>query len=162
MKRKVNAPRGLIMFYRVLLIIALALVVAIAAGTLWAFVTKPWENAAAETKSAPAAAPLSSAASKMFTGLGRLRIPLAGGKGAAVVNIVFPYDEADTAFTEELARNTPRFRESAEAIIGGLAPSEPLLRDEAALKAAVLKAWNEGLVLGKISELYFYDFMVLD
>jgi flagellar basal body-associated protein FliL len=109
-----------------------------------------------------------------FTGIGRLRIPLKietertqenqkNGTGPTmIVNVVFPYNAADTPFTEELAKTIPFFRKAITGLFGSLTASDPRLHDETALKTQLLDTFNNRLHLGAIDHLYFSEFIMLD
>jgi flagellar basal body-associated protein FliL len=105
----------------------------------------------------------SSGAIAVFTGIGRLRIPLRGGTRATVVlSIVFPYPVGDRPFTEELSGKVSLFRRIAQDYFGSLSPEElgPLNEDKT--KAELLKRFNGELQLGTIEVLFFNDFMILE
>jgi flagellar basal body-associated protein FliL len=104
----------------------------------------------------------------VFTGIGRLRIPLAGGPsapgGAAtlILSIAFPYPPDDRAFTEELASKVGEFRTLTVDYFSSL-PSEKLVdMDEDAAKADILGRYNAILRLGKIKALYFTDLVIVE
>jgi hypothetical protein len=152
-----------------------ALVVAVAGGTVWALWTR---GAAADTGAAAAvtAAADSGEATRMFTGIGRLRIPLApntaasngaasngtvtAGGATAVVTIVFPYNPLDRAFSGELASRLRDFRAEARNCFAALPPSQ--LANEAAIKAELLRRYNSLLRLGSISAIYFSEYMIIE
>jgi flagellar basal body-associated protein FliL len=141
---------------------AVALIVLVIAGiTAWALLIRgPVETgavAAAETAGVDTA----SAGIKMWTGLGRLRAPLAQGTGTVVLTIAFPYNSDDLPFSGELAANIAAFREESHRYFSALKASDPVLAREDEIKAALLARFNGRLLLGKIEALYFYDYMVL-
>ena len=99
-----------------------------------------------------------------FTGIGRLRITLAG-KGNApmlVVTPVLPYDAADKSFKAELAANTEQLRRIITDYFSGLEYGEGALADEAELKRNIMEEINKTLRLGKITALYFEEFVLLE
>ncbi|MDR0540274.1 MAG: hypothetical protein LBG74_07220 [Spirochaetaceae bacterium] len=109
----------------------------------------------------------SSESARMWTGLGRLRCPLKPLKGTTtaptvVVTIAFSYNRADSAFTYELARNNARFRGETLKFFAALDIASPLLNDESILKQKLLERFNAPLRLGKISALFFSEYILID
>jgi len=99
----------------------------------------------------------------VFSGIGRLRIPLAGEPSATVIiAISFPYPADDRAFAEELASRIGDFRSIATEYFAVLSPENAALLNEETAKAEILGRYNALLRLGKIQTLYFGDFMVVD
>jgi flagellar basal body-associated protein FliL len=108
----------------------------------------------------------------VFTGIGRLRAALAPparqnndlseGGVAVVITIEFPYDDSDKTFFEELSFNAGRFRSVTLDYFSSIPAGDPLLVSEQALKEALLSRYNALLYLGKIKELYFSEFMIID
>jgi flagellar basal body-associated protein FliL len=99
----------------------------------------------------------------VFSGIGRLRIPLAGETSATIIiAISFPYPADDRAFTEELASRIGDFRSIATEYFAVLSPEKAAALNEEAAKADILKRYNALLRLGKIETLYFGDLMVVD
>jgi flagellar basal body-associated protein FliL len=147
---------ALLRLYRVLAAIALGLVLAIAAGTVYGL--------ASGRRPAPPAAPQAAAPENgYFTGIGRIRAASAGASPSAViVSIAFTYDRNDIAFSEELAAKTKAFREIAVAYFGTFTAAALREAGEPDLKAELLKRFNRELRLGQIEELYFSEYLVLD
>jgi flagellar basal body-associated protein FliL len=105
----------------------------------------------------------SSGAIAVFTGIGRLRIPVKGNSRITVVlSIVFPYPAEDRSFTEELAGKVPLFRRIVQDYFGSLAPEELVPLNEDKTKAELLRRFNGELRLGSIDVLFFNDFMILE
>jgi flagellar basal body-associated protein FliL len=99
----------------------------------------------------------------IFSGIGRLRIPLAGEPSATIIiAISFPYPADDRAFAEELASRIGDFRSIASEYFAALSPEDAAALNEETAKADILKRYNALLRLGKIETLYFCDFMVVD
>jgi len=99
----------------------------------------------------------------IFSGIGRLRIPLAGEPSATIIiAISFPYPAADRAFAEELASRIGDFRSIATEYFAALSPDKAAALNEEAAKAEILQRYNALLRLGKIETLYFGDLMVVD
>ena len=98
---------------------------------------------------------------RVFSGLGRLRIPLSNSS-TLVLSIAFPYRHNDTAFTEELAVKIGEFKEIALDYFSSLPADRAAKIDEEAAKTEILRRYNEILRLGRIENLYFSDMMVLE
>jgi flagellar basal body-associated protein FliL len=98
----------------------------------------------------------------IFTGIGRLRISLEPQPAAAVLSVVFPYPAEDRAFSEELAARLPELRQITSDYFKGFSADELRRADETTLKTGVLARYNQLLRLGKIEEVYFNDFVILD
>jgi flagellar basal body-associated protein FliL len=99
----------------------------------------------------------------IFSGIGRLRLPLAGESSATlIIDISFPYSADDRAFAEELASRIGDFRSIAGEYFAALPPEKASVLNEETAKAEILQRYNALLRLGKIETLYFGDFMVVD
>lgn len=179
MKREFEEPNtALITIHRVL---AAALAVAAAfiiAGTVYAMLTdRPTPRVAAVNADAAAAVdaaaktpadeaiPISAANASpaYFSGIGRVRVSLAGEKTAVlVVSVIFPYDRSDIAFSEELAATTRKFRETTLEYFSKYSASELKTMDEDTLKNDLKKRFNALLRLGRIDALYFDDYFLID
>jgi flagellar basal body-associated protein FliL len=149
---------------KVLVIVVLFLVVIIATTTVWALVFRE-----AQGRGEPAGVSETAASGMVeqnFAGIGRLRAVLQkeqGTDGATVIiRVVFPYNAADRAFTEELVKNTGSFREMITAYFADMAASDPRLRDEATIKTELLERLNRRLHLGKIDRLFFSEFLIIE
>lgn len=160
---------GLIWTYRILAAIALGLGLAIAAGTVVGLAAGKRSAAERPGAASGAAAPSPVPAvpegpgTGYFTGIGRIRAASAGASPAAVVvSIAFPFDRGDGAFSEELAAKTKAFREIAISYFGTFSAAELRSANEAALKAELIKRFNRELRLGKIEELFFSEYLVID
>jgi flagellar basal body-associated protein FliL len=98
---------------------------------------------------------------RVFSGIGRLRIPLSNSS-VLILSIAFPYNAGDITFTEELATKVGDFKEIASEYFSSL-PAERIIQiDEEAAKTEILKRYNAILRLGKINALYFSDMMIID
>jgi flagellar basal body-associated protein FliL len=101
----------------------------------------------------------------MFTGIGRLRIPLEGADGQEallITSVVFPYNAGDIAFKEELSAEIVNFRAKIRSVLGELSANDDLLSNEASLKNTLKQILNADLHLGKIEEIYFAEFLVVE
>lgn len=142
-----------------LTIVAALLAAAIVGGTAFALAggKRPPESRPAE------AAQGAAKASGYFTGIGTIRAESAGRKPAAVVvSIAFPYDPADSAFSEELASKTKRMREETAAFFASIDAEKLRGMGEDQLKEALLERYNSLLRLGRIGVLYFNDYLLID
>jgi flagellar basal body-associated protein FliL len=160
-----------LILYRFMVLLALVLIVFLIAGTIYSFFRAPGssplfrlgDTGAGQTDSAESAGDTVS----VFTGIGRLRIPLASSGtassgGTLILSIAFPYPPGDRAFTEELASRIGDFRAIATEYFSSL-PAEKLVNlDEDAAKAEILRRYNANLRLGRIAALYFNDLMIVD
>jgi len=148
--------------YIVLLSLAGALIALLITGTVYGLVRSP--NAGplfTLGKSGEAAADPRLDDIRVFSGIGRLRIPVANSS-ILILSIAFPYQAGDTAFTEELAGKTGDLKAIATDYFSAL-PADKLTQiDEEAAKAEILKRYNAALRLGRIEALYFSDMMILD
>jgi flagellar basal body-associated protein FliL len=168
MKRELNpASRWPLNLYRIVVALVLTLIILLIAGTIYGLVRSrdaaPLIRIGGSIATGEASSPAASA--NIFTGIGRLRIPLrpsaAGSGGTLILSIAFPYPD-DQPFIEELAAKIGDFRSIAAAYFSAL-PAEKLVNlDEAAAKIELLKRYNANLRLGKIETLYFNDLMIIE
>jgi flagellar basal body-associated protein FliL len=169
----VNPPRPLLILYRSLLILALALGLCILGGTVYVM----FRGTGAAVPENSAGQEGDAAGETVFTGIGRLRIPLAPlgdagdgasgdsageGRAALVISIVFPYSPRDRAFSEELALRVGDFRRIAREYFSSRSVEELRAMDEETMKAGLLGAYNSALRLGKIRVLYFNDLLLFE
>ena len=150
--------------YTVLLSTAGALLALLALGTIYAVVRPAGAGPLFRLGKDTAAVVLPQAQTgetRVFSGLGRLRIPLINSS-TLILSIAFPYSADDAAFAEELAAKIGDFRAIATGYFSAL-PAENIIQfDEDTAKQELLRRLNENLRLGRISELYFSDFMIID
>jgi flagellar basal body-associated protein FliL len=155
-----QTPRFLTLLCRVLLLLALALVLAIAAGTVYALVLRP---KSAVRPSVSGSAPAASQDAAVFTGLGRLRCPTADSSPAMVIlQAAFPYFPEDRPFSEELVSRIRDFRSLTADYFAALRAEELRVKGEDEVKAELLAQYNALLRLGQITTLYFNEFMLID
>jgi flagellar basal body-associated protein FliL len=162
-----SVPRPLLILYRALLVLALALGLFLLGGTLFAVFRGGGDaggRGAGEAASAGAAGTGAGAGEAVFTNIGRLRIPASPGEGKAalVISIAFPYPAGDRAFTEELASKVGDFRRIAVDYFSTRPAEELRGMDEAGMKADLLREYNAILRLGKIETLYFNDLLLFE
>lgn len=166
MKREITPQsRGLLVMYRVVVAIIFAVVLAMIAGSLYALVRPPDSGPLFRIGSQqPGRQETVSAGSvNVFSGIGRLRIPLAGEPAATIIlSISFPYPATDRPFTEELASRIGDFRSIANLYFSSLSHDQAVNLDEEAAKSEILKRYNAILRLGTIEALYFGDLMIVE
>ncbi|MDR1869555.1 MAG: flagellar basal body protein FliL [Treponema sp.] len=153
--------------YSALLSVAGAIIGLLALGTIFALLrpsnSKPLFSLgkAGETGQASGSGTARNDDVRVFSGLGRLRIPLSNSS-TLVLSIAFPYSAGDTAFTEELAGKIGEFRVIASDYFSSL-PAEKLVElDEETAKQEILGRINAGLRLGRIEALYFSDLLIIE
>jgi flagellar basal body-associated protein FliL len=168
----------LVIVSRILLILSLVLAFVILAGTLYAVYRGPGsgpvvdfgadKTARPRTGDGAGAGAGNQEAAGIFTGIGRLRIPVAAGSGTGaenatlILSIVFPYPPRDRAFAEELASRVGEFRRVAVDYFSSRPAEELRNPDEGALKAELLRRYNAILMLGNIETLYFNDLLIFE
>lgn len=151
--------------YVALLSIAAFLVVLILTGTIVGLIRSNNAEPLIKMGGAPAKAKKLSLSSeediRVFSGLGRLRIPLSNSS-ILLLSIAFPYSASDVTFTEELAAKIGDFRTMATSYFSAL-PEESIIQiDEDAAKIEILRRFNASLRLGQIKTIYFSDMLVID
>jgi len=174
LKKEIVPPKrkkGPLIFYRVVVALIITLVLALAAGSLYA-ILRPEGSAplfrigasgGRERQRAGSGGPaLADGEVAVFSGIGRLRIPVASTPPATMLlSISFPYPADDRAFTEELASRLGEFRSIATGYFSSLPPEKITSMDEDAAKAEILRRYNALLRLGRIETLYFGDLMIV-
>jgi flagellar basal body-associated protein FliL len=163
--RKINFPKEKIhrFLFTMLVSIAGALVVILIAGTIFGLV-RP-RHAEPILTFGSAAAPQYTITQaddiRVFSGLGRMRIPLSDSS-IMILSIAFPYAANDIAFTEELASRVNNLRELSIDYFSSLPPDGLIQIDEEAAKQEILRRFNASLRLGRIEDLYFSDLMIIN
>ena len=146
----------------ILLLIIGVLVTLMIVGTVYAFSRQPNAKPLLTFGSGKIKDTLSESDDvRVFSGLGRLRIPLSDSS-TLILSIAFPYSANDTAFTEELAAKIGEFRSIAAGYFSDLPESYLYPIDDETAKQEILKRYNGILRLGKITALYFSDMVLLD
>ena len=181
MKKEITPkPKKAIVLLRIVLALVAIMVLAIITGSLYA-VLRPGDaeplfrigagsgSASGTRRIGPAVATggvnatSASGETAVFSGIGRLRIPLAGEPQAVLIlSVSFPYVAGDRAFAEELASRIGSFRSIVTDYFGSLTASEITSLDEDAALAEILRRYNALLRLGKIETLHFGDLMVIE
>lgn len=143
---------------RILAVIIASLLVIIVSGTAFAVLT-----GARARKLARDAVPMTEEQAGVFDGIGRIRARTAGKPGAVViVDIAFPFDAGNRQFHEELVQKRGELRAAATAFFSGKQAGELGPANEATIKAALRDTLNRLLSLGRIDELYFSQFHVVE
>ena len=83
---------------------------------------------------------------RIFSGLGRLRIPLSNSS-TMLLSIAFPYPANDAAFSEELAARIGDFRTMAAEYFSSLPEEKIIIIDEETAKQEILRKYNAALRL---------------
>ena len=158
------ASRGTLILYRVVVAAILLLAVTLISGSLYAVLRSPDSGPLFRIGGERGrGAAVVAAEAHIFSGIGRLRIPLAGEPAATViVDISFPYPADDRPFAEELASRIGDFRSIATEYFAALPPEKAAALNEEAAKTEILGRYNALLRLGKIETLYFGDLIVVD
>jgi flagellar basal body-associated protein FliL len=162
---------GLLIVYRGIVILLLALVVMLIGGSLYAIVrpsgSGPLFRIGADAKRTEGEdnGLVTGLTTSEFSGIGRLRIPINDDASseqtvaAVVLSISFPYPADDRPFTEELISRTGEFRSIAERYFFFFFLEKIMNLDEEFAKNEILRESNALLRLGQIETLYFSDFM---
>jgi flagellar basal body-associated protein FliL len=170
---------GKFTIHKFLCAVLVVLLAVIIAGTIAAFVSKKAASqvsggsaAAADQPPLPPAAAVGDSSIKIFSGIGRLRAPLKPDTrmqtgiesvpATVVIEPYFSYNSNDRAFSEELATHIRDFRAATLGYYAALPASSPVLNNDEAMKTELLKCYNSVLRLGKINELYFTNFMIIE
>jgi len=98
---------------------------------------------------------------RVFSGIGRLRIPLSNSS-IMILSIAFPYSAEDFAFTEELAVKIGEFKTIVTGYFSALEADQLVNIDEDAAKSEILNRFNARLRLGRIEALYFDDLLIIN
>jgi len=161
-KTKIHSAQKII--YMILLAVTVSLLIVIITGTIIGLVrqsSEPLINIRAASQSDLERITSQSDDVRVFSGLGRLRIPLVNSS-TLILSIAFPYLADDVTFTEELASKIIDLRTQAADYFAGL-PEESLIQiDEDAAKREILRRYNAILRLGRIEILYFNDMIIID
>lgn len=94
--------------------------------------------------------------------LGQVRARSADPSPAVIAaKISFPYPAADIRFKEELEKKAPALRAAAVDFFSSKKTADLLPASEGAVKAGLVGTFNALLSLGKVEEVWFSDFAVL-
>ena len=154
----------LFLVYRILLVFAVLLALLLFGGTIYAIVFRQDVRSPISGLRGRPAGPQQAepqAKDKVFPALGRLRITLADS-ATLVVSPVFPYDDGDIAFTEELALRIRVFKDITRDYFSPFKTEELQKKGEETVKTELLRLFNSVLRLGHIEILYFNDFIIIE
>ncbi|GMO42271.1 MAG: hypothetical protein Ta2B_22470 [Termitinemataceae bacterium] len=155
-------------FLVALISVSVLVLVIVTAVTLnrWAAVSEP------NTDDAELQIASNAPVQKIWTGIGRLRIPLKNdanktGPSAIIINVAFPYNNSDRALTEELALNNKKFRSIVmdyfvSTSSNRLSKAGERQWQEDEIKTTLLNSFNSLLRLGNIQTLYFSEFTIIE
>jgi len=159
-----HASKAEIIFFTALLSLAGSLIALFLIGTIFALIRSPAASPIlklGKSETVTTTLPSKNNDIRVFSGLGRLRIPLANSS-ILILSIAFPYLADDTAFTEELAAKIGDFRKIATDYFSSLPAEKITAIDEEAAKTDILSLYNADLRLGRIETLLFSDMMIID
>lgn len=150
---------------RILLCIIAALLIFIIAVSAIALCTKNARPGAGLRKEDPEPKSVSSSKTA-FNEIGQIRVFTKededGQKSVLVLIPWFEYDGQDTSFYEELDRKHQSIKILLTKYFQSHTKAELLTAGEEAIKNELKAQVNENLVLGKISGIYFNDYLFLD
>ena len=103
---------------------------------------------------------------KVFAGLGRIRCSLkpegdTDVRCPVVISPWFNYDKNDIQFYEELSKKAPLFKSLISSYFANRTKTHFQKIGEEQVKKEILSILNEHLVLGKIDELFFSEYIFL-
>jgi len=175
MKREITPQsKKILIFYRITVAVIIALVLILALGSLFALTRPPdagplfsiGANRQNGIRNAGAGVSRAGETTAIFTGIGRLRIPVEGYAGApaatVILSVSFPYPTDDRPFAEELASRIGEFRSIAIGYFSSLSANQIARFDEETAKTEILNRYNALLRLGKIETLFFTDLIVIE
>lgn len=146
----------------VLLCLAGLCVIIIAAGTLFAITNGTGKAGATESGEKTQ----EETGTRSFLETGRLRIeleaPEGGGSSVLVVKASIPYTKKDTTFQEELVKNLPEIKNIITGTFSSLNYEEIQSIGEKKLKKEIIDKINGILVLEKLKEIYFEEFIFFE
>ena len=148
---------------RALAVLILALAAVLVLGTVYALAADTRGRAARASRAeGPGRDPLREGEA-VYARVGTIRASTRGDPAAVVaVSIVFPYPADDRAFKEELDVKASRLREVCTSFFSEKSAEELHPAFEGALKSGLRDRLNAQLSLGRIRELWFSDFAVVE
>ena len=154
---------------KILTAIIIFIIIVICCGTVFALLNKKNhtpEVLIARGKAESLMAPSDTAEAAYFD-LGRLRISTADESSDSsgsllVLNPWLAYPAGDTVFFEELSRKSGIIRGIFQAYFSVRTKKQLLAETEEHIEAVIKEEINEELALGKISDIYFTDYIFLE
>ena len=154
---------------KILIGIIIFLIVVIAAGTVFGLLNKKNntpEILISQGKAESLMAPADTQEVSYFE-LGTLRISTAGEKSEenGCVMVLTPwlaYPAGDTVLFEELSRKSGAFKGIFQAYFSARTKNQLLTETEEHIEAVIKAEINAELALGKISDIYFTDYLFLE
>ncbi len=151
---------------KLFILIASLIILTIIFGTAIAFVSgnaAPGKSLRKQDPSPVTITKESNSETAVYSQIGTLRCRSADDPSVPiVVNPYFPYPSNDTAFYEELFKKNLKMRAIIQEYFEMYTREELLSIGEVAIKNTLLNSINEELVLGKIHELYFAEYIFLE
>jgi flagellar basal body-associated protein FliL len=163
-REETRYPVGLLILYRVLVVIVLLLILALAAGTVYAFIRGKKVEAAPDrkTEAGVVGEEAVSGEEAVFSGIGTVRASTTGeNPETVIITVAFPYDRSDGPFSEELVSHISDFKAQTGEYLGSFTADDLRQTDIAAINRGLLDRYNSLLHLGQIEELYFLEFIWL-
>ena len=165
--------RGPVILNRVLLALLLALVVILVCGTAVGLVNGKNRQGTQYRRADPSPQKVMSSSSKSdqkldaYTELGQIRTVTKAEEGEAggirlVVSPWFSYQSGDTALFEELAQKNRQEKSIIMNYFSGYTEKELLAKGERNVKEELCSLINEQLVLGKIKNVYFDQYLFFE
>jgi flagellar basal body-associated protein FliL len=150
---------------RILGVTALSILILIMAGTVLAFAFKKAVPGQGLRKKDPV--PTEKSARNDFSELGELRIPIKKNSGGSekCTLVLLPwlsYEAGDKAFHEELSQKRLKIRILFINYFSDKTEKDLLTNGEQTIKRDLLHRINSELVLGKISAVYFSEYIFLE
>ncbi len=151
---------------QILLLIVSSVVIFIIFATAIAFasgVAKPGNSLRKEDPSPTIITKKSDDTTSVYSQLGLLRCSTADDPAIPiVVSPYFPYPSSDTAFFEEIFKKNQKLRLIVTSYFESYTQKELLDAGEELIKTSLLERINDELVLGKVDELYFAEYIFLE
>lgn len=98
-----------------------------------------------------------------YAALGQIRARTEGNDSSMVIiSVAFPYNSADKPFSEELTARMEQFRGLTTDYFEGKNSDDIKKMSDSALKTALLDTYNSQLRLGKIDNLLFTDYVLIN
>lgn len=164
--------RGGSMLNKVLLAVLLALVVILVCGTAVGLVSGTHKKSPQYRRADPSPQKVTHSGKKnqkldAFTELGQIRAVTKAEEGEEggillVVSPWFSYQSGDTALFEELAQKNRQEKAIILNYFGSYTEKELLAKGERNVKEELLSLINEQLVLGKITNVYFDQYLFFE